>query len=383
MTMARQSTLTPFKLSTATIMVAMTLVGTGCATSKHDTTGTAAVDRMYQHYANQTVQAFNRLNGSVPTDTVVANRPLVEQAVAEVIDRSAEEALRTAAKKMNVAPVFTAAATHISSSVEPIVDTNTITIEAAPIMPLSSNTMDSPNPNPSPSPSPSVVAAAATAIKAAVLPVTPVTPSVVHTVKPNHISVEQAREIFRKNAPNNNNNNNNKVNKAITTLPVTAPQATTTTTTTTSMLKKQAIIVPATTQVLKQKAFGRAMVYLDKAADEGQCPAIASTPQAQSLMAADQLELRALALPITLAPYSGDIEDLASSIAQSIGYRFLPFAGTRVTPVIVTYGTTCRSAIAALQDISSLVGESAELLTNTKQRTMRWSYSVGNKAFAK
>ena len=378
MTMARQSTLTPFKLSTATIMVAMTLVGTGCATSKHDTTGTAAVDRMYQHYANQTVQAFNRLNGSVPTDTVVANRPLVEQAVAEVIDRSAEEALRTAAKKMNVAPVFTAAATHISSSVEPIVDTNTITIEAAPIMPLSSNTMDSPNPNPSPS----VVAAAATAIKAAVLPVTPVTPvtpSVVHTVKPNHISVEQAREIFRKNAPNNNN----KVNKAITTLPVTAPQATTTTTTTTSMLKKQAIIVPATTQVLKQKAFGRAMVYLDKAADEGQCPAIASTPQAQSLMAADQLELRALALPITLAPYSGDIEDLASSIAQSIGYRFLPFAGTRVTPVIVTYGTTCRSAIAALQDISSLVGESAELLTNTKQRTMRWSYSVGNKAFAK
>ena len=380
MTMARQSTLTPFKLSTATIMVAMTLVGTGCATSKHDTTGTAAVDRMYQHYANQTVQAFNRLNGSVPTDTVVANRPLVEQAVAEVIDRSAEEALRTAAKKMNVAPVFTAAATHISSSVEPIVDTNTITIEAAPIMPLSSNTMDSPNPNPSPSPS--VVAAAATAIKAAVLPVTPVTPvtpSVVHTVKPNHISVEQAREIFRKNAPNNNN----KVNKAITTLPVTAPQATTTTTTTTSMLKKQAIIVPATTQVLKQKAFGRAMVYLDKAADEGQCPAIASTPQAQSLMAADQLELRALALPITLAPYSGDIEDLASSIAQSIGYRFLPFAGTRVTPVIVTYGTTCRSAIAALQDISSLVGESAELLTNTKQRTMRWSYSVGNKAFAK
>lgn len=380
MTMARQSTLTPFKLSTATIMVAMTLVGTGCATSKHDTTGTAAVDRMYQHYANQTVQAFNRLNGSVPTDTVVANRPLVEQAVAEVIDRSAEEALRTAAKKMNVAPVFTAAATHISSSVEPIVDTNTITIEAAPIMPLSSNTMDSPNPNPNPSPSPSVVAAAATAIKAAVLPVTPVTPvtpSVVHTVKPNHISVEQAREIFRKNAPNNNN----KVNKAITTLPVTAPQATTTTTT--SMLKKQAIIVPATTQVLKQKAFGRAMVYLDKAADEGQCPAIASTPQAQSLMAADQLELRALALPITLAPYSGDIEDLASSIAQSIGYRFLPFAGTRVTPVIVTYGTTCRSAIAALQDISSLVGESAELLTNTKQRTMRWSYSVGNKAFAK
>lgn len=377
MTMARQSTLTPFKLSTATIMVAMTLVGTGCATSKHDTTGTAAVDRMYQHYANQTVQAFNRLNGSVPTDTVVANRPLVEQAVAEVIDRSAEEALRTAAKKMNVAPVFTAAATHISSSVEPIVDTNTITIEAAPIMPLSSNTMDSPNPNPSPSPSPSVVAAAATAIKAAVLPVTPVTPSVVHTVKPNHISVEQAREIFRKNAPNNNN----KVNKAITTLPVTAPQATTTTTT--SMLKKQAIIVPATTQVLKQKAFGHAMVYLDKAADEGQCPAIASTPQAQSLMAADQLELRALALPITLAPYSGDIEDLASSIAQSIGYRFLPFAGTRVTPVIVTYGTTCRSAIAALQDISSLVGESAELLTNTKQRTMRWSYSVGNKAFAK
>ena len=380
MTMARQSTLTPFKLSTATIMVAMTLVGTGCATSKHDTTGTAAVDRMYQHYANQTVQAFNRLNGSVPTDTVVANRPLVEQAVAEVIDRSAEEALRTAAKKMNVAPVFTAAATHISSSVEPIVDTNTITIEAAPIMPLSSNTMDSPNPNPSPSPSPSVVAAAATAIKAAVLPVTPVTPvtpSVVHTVKPNHISVEQAREIFRKNAPNNNN----KVNKAITTLPVTAPQATTTTTT--SMLKKQAIIVPATTQVLKQKAFGRAMVYLDKAADEGQCPAIASTPQAQSLMAADQLELRALALPITLAPYSGDIEDLASSIAQSIGYQFLPFAGTRVTPVIVTYGTTCRSAIAALQDISSLVGESAELLTNTKQRTMRWSYSVGNKAFAK
>ena len=378
MTMARQSTLTPFKLSTATIMVAMTLVGTGCATSKHDTTGTAAVDRMYQHYANQTVQAFNRLNGSVPTDTVVANRPLVEQAVAEVIDRSAEEALRTAAKKMNVAPVFTAAATHISSSVEPIVDTNTITIEAAPIMPLSSNTMDSP----SPSPSPSVVAAAATAIKAAVLPVTPVTPvtpSVVHTVKPNHISVEQAREIFRKNAPNNNN----KVNKAITTLPVTAPQATTTTTTTTSTLKKQAIIVPATTQVLKQKAFGRAMVYLDKAADEGQCPAIASTPQAQSLMAADQLELRALALPITLAPYSGDIEDLASSIAQSIGYRFLPFAGTRVTPVIVTYGTTCRSAIAALQDISSLVGESAELLTNTKQRTMRWSYSVGNKAFAK
>lgn len=378
MTMARQSTLTPFKLSTATIMVAMTLVGTGCATSKHDTTGTAAVDRMYQHYANQTVQAFNRLNGSVPTDTVVANRPLVEQAVAEVIDRSAEEALRTAAKKMNVAPVFTAAATHISSSVEPIVDTNTITIEAAPIMPLSSNTMDSPNPNPSPSPS--VVAAAATAIKAAVLPVTPVTPvtpSVVHTVKPNHISVEQAREIFRKNAPNNNN----KVNKAITTLPVTAPQATTTATT--SMLKKQAIIVPATTQVLKQKAFGRAMVYLDKAADEGQCPAIASTPQAQSLMAADQLELRALALPITLAPYSGDIEDLASSIAQSIGYRFLPFAGTRVTPVIVTYGTTCRSAIAALQDISSLVGESAELLTNTKQRTMRWSYSVGNKAFAK
>lgn len=378
MTMARQSTLTPFKLSTATIMVAMTLVGTGCATSKHDTTGTAAVDRMYQHYANQTVQAFNRLNGSVPTDTVVANRPLVEQAVAEVIDRSAEEALRTAAKKMNVAPVFTAAATHISSSVEPIVDTNTITIEAAPIMPLSSNTMDRPNPNPSPSPS--VVAAAATAIKAAVLPVTPVTPvtpSVVHTVKPNHISVEQAREIFRKNAPNNNN----KVNKAITTLPVTAPQATTTTTT--SMLKKQAIIVPATTQVLKQKAFGRAMVYLDKAADEGQCPAIASTPQAQSLMAADQLELRALALPITLAPYSGDIEDLASSIAQSIGYRFLPFAGTRVTPVIVTYGTTCRSAIAALQDISSLVGESAELLTNTKQRTMRWSYSVGNKAFAK
>lgn len=373
MTMARQSTLTPFKLSTATIMVAMTLVGTGCATSKHDTTGTAAVDRMYQHYANQTVQAFNRLNGSVPTDTVVANRPLVEQAVAEVIDRSAEEALRTAAKKMNVAPVFTAAATHISSSVEPIVDTNTITIEAAPIMPLSSNTMDSP------SPSPSVVAAAATAIKAAVLPVTPVTPSVVHTVKPNHISVEQAREIFRKNAPNNNN----KVNKAITTLPVTAPQATTTTTTTTSTLKKQAIIVPATTQVLKQKAFGRAMVYLDKAADEGQCPAIASTPQAQSLMAADQLELRALALPITLAPYSGDIEDLASSIAQSIGYRFLPFAGTRVTPVIVTYGTTCRSAIAALQDISSLVGESAELLTNTKQRTMRWSYSVGNKAFAK
>ena len=380
MTMARQSTLTPFKLSTATIMVAMTLVGTGCATSKHDTTGTAAVDRMYQHYANQTVQAFNRLNGSVPTDTVVANRPLVEQAVAEVIDRSAEEALRTAAKKMNVAPVFTAAATHSSSSVEPIVDTNTITIEAAPIMPLSSNTMDSPNPNPNPSPSPSVVAAAATAIKAAVLPVTPVTPvtpSVVHTVKPNHISVEQAREIFRKNAPNNNN----KVNKAITTLPVTAPQATTTTTT--SMLKKQAIIVPATTQVLKQKAFGRAMVYLDKAADEGQCPAIASTPQAQSLMAADQLELRALALPITLAPYSGDIEDLASSIAQSIGYRFLPFAGTRVTPVIVTYGTTCRSAIAALQDISSLVGESAELLTNTKQRTMRWSYSVGNKAFAK
>lgn len=375
MTMARQSTLTPFKLSTATIMVAMTLVGTGCATSKHDTTGTAAVDRMYQHYANQTVQAFNRLNGSVPTDTVAANRPLVEQAVAEVIDRSAEEALRTAAKKMNVAPVFTTAATHISSSVEPIVDTNTITIEAAPIMPLSSNTMDSPNP--SPSPSPSVVAAAATAIKAAVLPVTPVTPSVVHTVKPNHISVEQAREIFRKNAPNNNN----KVNKAITTLPVTAPQATTTTTT--SMLKKQAIIVPATTQVLKQKAFGRAMVYLDKAADEGQCPAIASTPQAQSLMAADQLELRALALPITLAPYSGDIEDLASSIAQSIGYRFLPFAGTRVTPVIVTYGTTCRSAIAALQDISSLVGESAELLTNTKQRTMRWSYSVGNKAFAK
>lgn len=355
MTMARQSTLTPFKLSTATIMVAMTLVGTGCATSKHDTTGTAAVDRMYQHYANQTVQAFNRLNGSVPTDTVVANRPLVEQAVAEVIDRSAEEALRTAAKKMNVAPVFTAVATNISSSVEPIVDTNTITIEAA----------------------------AATAIKAAVLPVTPVTPvtpSIAHTVKPGSISVEQAREIFGigKNVPNNNNN---KVNKAITTLPVTAPQATTTTTT--SMLKKQAIIVPATTQVLKQKAFGRAMVYLDKAADEGQCPAISSTPQAQSLMAADQLELRALALPITLAPYSGDIEDLASSIAQSIGYRFLPFAGTRVTPVIVTYGTTCRSAIAALQDISSLVGESAELLTNTKQRTMRWSYSVGNKAFAK
>lgn len=354
MTMARQSTLTPFKLSTATIMVAMTLVGTGCATSKHDTTGTAAVDRMYQHYANQTVQAFNRLNGSVPTDTVVANRPLVEQAVAEVIDRSAEEALRTAAKKMNVAPVFTAVATNISSSVEPIVDTNTITIEAA----------------------------AATAIKAAVLPVTPVTPvtpSIAHTVKPGSISVEQAREIFGigKNVPNNNN----KVNKAITTLPVTAPQATTTTTT--SMLKKQAIIVPATTQVLKQKAFGRAMVYLDKAADEGQCPAISSTPQAQSLMAADQLELRALALPITLAPYSGDIEDLASSIAQSIGYRFLPFAGTRVTPVIVTYGTTCRSAIAALQDISSLVGESAELLTNTKQRTMRWSYSVGNKAFAK
>ena len=352
MTMARQSTLTPFKLSTATIMVAMTLVGTGCATSKHDTTGTAAVDRMYQHYANQTVQAFNRLNGSVPTDTVVANRPLVEQAVAEVIDRSAEEALRTAAKKMNVAPVFTAVATNISSSVEPIVDTNTITIEAA----------------------------AATAIKAAVLPVTPVTPvtpSIAHTVKPGSISVEQAREIFGKNVPNNNN----KVNKAITTLPVTAPQATTTTTT--SMLKKQAIIVPATTQVLKQKAFGRAMVYLDKAADEGQCPALSSTPQAQSLMAADQLELRALALPITLAPYSGDIEDLASSIAQSIGYRFLPFAGTRVTPVIVTYGTTCRSAIAALQDISSLVGESAELLTNTKQRTMRWSYSVGNKAFAK
>ena len=380
MTMARQSTLTPFKLSTATIMVAMTLVGTGCATSKHDTTGTAAVDRMYQHYANQTVQAFNRLNGSVPTDTVVANRPLVEQAVAEVIDRSAEEALRTAAKKMNVAPVFTAAATNISSSVEPIVDTNTITIEAAPIMPLSSNTMDSPNPNPSPSPSPSVVAAAATAIKAAVLPVTPVTPvtpSIAHTVKPGSISVEQAREILGKNVPNNNN----KVNKAITTLPVTAPQATTTTTT--NMPKKQAVIVPATTQVLKQKAFGRAMVYLDKAADEGRCPAIASTPQAQSLMAADQLELRALALPITLAPYLGDIEDLAGSIAQSIGYRFLPFAGTRVTPVIVTYGTTCRSAIAALQDISSLVGESAELLADTKQRTLRWSYSVGNKAFAK
>ena len=377
--MARQSTLTPkFKLSTATIMVAMTLVGTGCATSKHDTTGTAAVDRMYQHYANQTVQAFNRLNGSVPTDTVVANRPLVEQAVAETIDRSAEEALRTAAKKMNVAPVFTAAATNSSSSVEPIVDTNTITIEAAPIMPLSSNTMDSPNPNPSPSPSPSVVAAAATAIKAAVLPVTP---SIAHTVKPGSISIEQAREILGKNVPNNNN----KVNKAITTLPVTAPQATTTatTTTTTSMLKKQAIIVPATTQVLKQKAFGRAMVYLDKAADEGRCPAIASTPQAQSLMAADQLELRALALPVTLAPYSGDIEDLAGSIAQSIGYQFLPFAGTRVTPVIVTYGTTCRSAIAALQDISSLVGESAELLADTKQRTMRWSYSVGNKAFAK
>jgi hypothetical protein len=301
---------------------------------------------------------------------------LVEQAVAEAIDQSAEEALRTAAKKMNVAPVFTAAATNSSSSVEPIVDTNTITIEAAPIMPLSSNTMDSPNPNPSPSPS--VVAAAATAIKAAVLPVTP---SIAHTVKPGSISVKQAREILGKNVPNNNN----KVNKAITTLPVTAPQATTTatTTTTTSMLKKQAIIVPATTQVLKQKAFGRAMVYLDKAADEGRCPAIASTPQAQSLMAADQLELRALALPITLAPYSGDIEDLAGSIAQSIGYRFLPFAGTRVTPVIVTYGTTCRSAIAALQDISSLAGESAELLADTKQRTLRWSYSVGNKAFAK
>ena len=367
MTMARQSTLTPFKLSTATIMVAMTLVGTGCATSKHDTTGTAAVDRMYQHYANQTVQAFNRLNGSVPTDTVVANRPLVEQAVAEVIDQSAEEALRTAAKKMNVVPVFTAAATNVSTKIEPIVDTNTI--EAAPIEPLISNTMDSP--------SPSVVAEAATAIKTAVLPVTPVTPSVAHT---NHISVEQAREIFKKNEPNN------KVNKVIKTLPVTAPQAQTQTQTqvaTTNMPKKQAVIVPATTQVLKQKAFGRAMVYLDKAADEGQCPAIASTPQAQSLMAADQLELRALALPITLAPYSGDIEDLASSIAQSIGYQFLPYAGTRVTPVIVTYGTTCRSAIAALQDISSLVGESAELLTNTKQRTMRWSYSVGNKAFAK
>lgn len=369
--MARQSTLTPkFKLSTATIMVAMTLVGTGCATSKHDTTGTAAVDRMYQHYANQTVQAFNRLNGSVPTDTVVANRPLVEQAVAETIDRSAEEALRTAAKKMNVAPVFTAAATDSNIKIEPTVDTGTATdtatatIEAA--QPLISNTMDSP--------SPSVMAAAATATKTAVLPIA------VGTVKPGHISVEQAREIFRKNAPK------------MTTLPVTAPQTQTqaqtqaqaqTQVATTNMPKKQAVIVPATTQVLKQKAFGRAMVYLDKAADEGQCPAIASTPQAQSLMAADQLELRALALPITLAPYSGDIEDLASSIAQSIGYRFLPFAGTRVTPVIVTYGTTCRSAIAALRDISSLAGESAELLADTKQRTLRWSYSVGNKAFAK
>lgn len=302
--------------------LSMAVLGlTGCATSSRDTSGTAAVDRMYQHYADQTVQAFNRLNGNPTTDFPTANRPLVEQAVLTAIDQSADEAFRKAASKSNATPTFLATSAE-DAPVAEVVSVKS-SVEAAPT--------DAPT-------------------------------------NKRVISLAEAR------------GQNVTTTPVVTVAPIAPVVATVPPP---SAPAKQVLITPETKQVLSDKAFGRAMIYLDKAANEGKCPAVSSIPQAAKLSTAPQPALRALALPLTFKPYSGDIEELANSIAQSIGYTLSPYSGTKTTPVIVTYGTTCRSAVAALQDISSLVGEAASLEINPSTQTLRWQYAVGNKAFAK
>ena len=85
---------------------------------------------------------------------------------------------------------------------------------------------------------------------------------------------------------------------------------------------------------------------------------------------------RGLSRLLTIRPYTGDIEDFVYMIAADTGYIYLPHIGVKASPKVVTYSAKRKSAARVLKDLGAAVGNSATIVINEHERSLRVQYPI-------
>lgn len=86
-----------------------------------------------------------------------------------------------------------------------------------------------------------------------------------------------------------------------------------------------------------------------------------------------------LDIPLTIKPYTGDIEDLVYVIGSRIDWRVISPLGIRVGPVTVTYAANGKTAASILTELGALVGRNAEIVADIDERTLQVQYPITNR----
>lgn len=82
-----------------------------------------------------------------------------------------------------------------------------------------------------------------------------------------------------------------------------------------------------------------------------------------------------------IKPFFGDLEDLVYMITVQTGYKYLPFSGLKVTPVITTYHANNKTAFEALVEINNKIGTNATIKISEVAKTVQIIYPISTSKF--
>lgn len=84
---------------------------------------------------------------------------------------------------------------------------------------------------------------------------------------------------------------------------------------------------------------------------------------------------------LDIKPFFGDLDDLVYMITAQTGYKYLPFSGLKVAPVITTYHAHNKTAFEALVEINNKVGTNATIKVSEVARTVQVIYPISTSKF--
>ena len=82
-----------------------------------------------------------------------------------------------------------------------------------------------------------------------------------------------------------------------------------------------------------------------------------------------------------IKPFFGDLEDLVYMITVQTGYKYLPFSGLKVAPVITTYHANNKTAFEALVEINNKIGTNATIKISEVAKTVQIIYPISTSKF--
>lgn len=84
---------------------------------------------------------------------------------------------------------------------------------------------------------------------------------------------------------------------------------------------------------------------------------------------------------LDIKPFFGDLEDLVYMITVQTGYKYLPFSGLKVSPVIVTYQANNKTAFESLVEINNKIGTNATIKISEVAHTVQIIYPISTQTF--